>query len=346
MPGYAEMKSARKILFITDTKDLTDKLLLEVVRKQVKGFIRLGCDTQVFSFNHAVDKASPFKRKEIVRFFKSRADELLLEQIKNYVPDIVIVSFAKYLDAETINRAREAAGRVPFIGVDVDLWPQLHKGRIEAASKLDLVLTTYGENGQQFLKEAKVKCIFMPNACDPDIEYRYDVPDKWKSDIIFTGKDQHIHYPTEKVRTQIINELTSMSGCAVYGCLGRPQIFGMDYYYAISGAKTGLSINAVNDIQLYHSDRLTHYLSCGTFVLAKNVPDSDLLFKDRIHLRYFETAEEFFELADWYLKHDDERTKIANAGMEYVHREFNCQKIAGYILDCIDKGFYRAPWMP
>lgn len=36
--------------------------------------------------------------------------------------------------------------------------------------------------------------------------------------------------------------------------------------------------------------------------------------------------------------------KIANAGMEYVQREFNCKKIAGYMLDVIEKGFYKAPW--
>jgi len=339
------MKNPRKILFVTDTKDLTGKLLMECQRKYLKGFIRLGCDCQFFSFNHAADNVSPVKRKELVRFFKGRIDDLLVKQIKNYLPDIVLVSFAKYLDAETISIARKAAGAVPFIGIDVDIWPELHKGRIEAASKLDLVLTTYGENGQQFLKKANVKCIFMPNACDPDIESRCDVPSKWKSDIIFTGKDQHIHYPTEQVRTEIINRLASMDNCAIYGCLGRPQIFGMDYYFAISGAKTALSINAANDIQLYHSDRLTHYLSCGTFVLAKSVPDSNRLFRDGEHLRYFETAEEFFKLLDWYLKHDDERLKIANAGMEYIHSEFNCTKIAGYILDCIDKGRYSAPWM-
>ena len=78
--------------------------------------------------------------------------------------------------------------------------------------------------------------------------------------------------------------------------------------------------------------------------LAKRVPDSDLLFKDKLHLRYFETAEEFFELADWYLKHEDERKKIADAGMKWTHEQFNCVKIAGYILDLIEKGAYKAPW--
>ncbi len=73
--------------------------------------------------------------------------------------------------------------------------------------------------------------------------------------------------------------------------------------------------------------------------------DSDLFFKDRLHLRYFDAADEFFELADWFLKHEEERRKIADTGMNWVHKQFNCVKIAGYILELIEKGTYLAPWM-
>jgi len=135
-----------------------------------------------------------------------------------------------------------------------------------------------------------------------------------------------------------------MKNCAVYGCCNRPFISGINYLYAISGAKIGLSINAANDVSLYHSNRLVQYLSCGTFGLAKKVPDSDLLFKDSVHLRYFDTADEFFELADWYLKHHEERQRIALAGMQHAHSEFNCVRIAQCVLDLIEKGSYNAPW--
>jgi spore maturation protein CgeB len=79
-------------------------------------------------------------------------------------------------------------------------------------------------------------------------------------------------------------------------------------------------------------------------VLAKRVPDSDLLFEDGVHLKYFDTINEFFELADWYLKHQQEREKIAKAGMQKAHADFNCQKIAQYMLDLIETGTYNAPW--
>ena len=55
-------------------------------------------------------------------------------------------------------------------------------------------------------------------------------------------------------------------------------------------------------------------------------------------------AIEFFELADWYLQHEQEREKIAAAGMERAHSEFNCKRIAKCMLDLIETGKYSAPW--
>jgi spore maturation protein CgeB len=239
---------------------------------------------------------------------------------------------------------REAAAHAFFLGLDVDLWPDLHRNRIEAAKELDVVLTTYDGLGTSAYRQAGVRCVFLPNLCDPDIEHRYDVAKQWKSDIIFTGRVRHKNYPTEEWRAELVSRIAQRANCAVYGSCGRPFLGGLEYFYAISGARIGLSINAANDIRLYHSDRFTHYLACGTLVLAKRVPDSELLFEEGKHLRYFDTREEFVELVDWYLAHEEERARIADAGMRRAHAEFNCEKIAQYMLDVVKTGTYRAPW--
>jgi hypothetical protein len=340
------MSKAKRIFFVADTKGLTDRLLLVGLRKQVKGFIRLGHDIQVFSYNNAVLKTTPVRNNRLIdRLYKHRVDDLLVRQIKNYSPDIVFITFAKYLDAQTIKHIREAAPGATLVGLDVDLWPELHDSRVETAAEVDLVFTTYAGEGQQAFKNRGVHCIFMPNMCDPDIERRYEVSDIWKSDILFTGKLRHKNYPTEELRAELISRLSTMKNCTLYGCFGRDFIGGIQYYYAISGARIAMSINAVNNIRLYHSDRLSQYIACGTFVLAKMVPDSNLLFRDGEHLRYFETIEEFFDLAQWYLEHEQERLKIANAGMEWIHQEFNCEKICQYTLEAIENRTYKAPWM-
>jgi len=316
--------------------------------KLAKGFIRLGHDVRFFSYYETALGLSPIKNRVFARLFcKNKVDKLLTRAIVNYRPDIIFMSFVRLLDAETVERMREAAPKAVFIGLDGDPWPELHPGRIETAKKLDILIAANDGQFLQTYRDAGVpKCFFMPFPCDPDIDHRYDVEDKWKTDILWTGLIRHDpkRYPAEELRYELVSRLSQMPGCAVYGCCGRPHIGGMNYYYAISGARIGLSINADNNVRLYHSSRPTHYLSCGTFVLAKRVPDTDLLFKDGVHLRYFDTVDEFFELADWYLKHEDERKKIADAGMKWAHQQFNCVKIASLILDLVEKGSYDAPW--
>jgi len=316
--------------------------------KFAKGFIRLGHDVRHFSYFEMALGLSPVKNRTFARLFsKNKTDEMLIKTIKNYKPDIIFISFVRIFDARTIEQMRQAAPKAAFIGFDADAWPQLRVGRIDIAKKFDILMATNDGLYLQTYRDAGVsKCVFLPNCCDPDIDRRYEVEDKWKKDILWTGLILHDskRYPGEDLRYKLVSRIAEMPNCAVYGCCGKPKIGGFDYLYAISGARIGLSINGDNNVRMYHSNRLTHYLACGAFVLAKKVPDSDLLFKDKLHLRYFDTAEEFFELADWYLKHEDERKKIADAGMKWTHEQFNCVKIAGYILDLVEKGKYSAPW--
>lgn len=324
------------------------KMFLDQTIKLGKGFIRLGHDVRYFSYPNALKELSRFKSRSLGAFFyKDRVDDLLATQIKNYRPDIIYLNFVRVLDAQTIDKMRQAAPNAVLICWDGDLWPVLRRNRIEAAKKLDILMATNDGSFLQSYKDAKVpKCVFLPNSCDPDIDHRYQVGSEWNTDILWTGliREDPKRYPGEDLRYELVSRLAWMTNCAVYGCCGRPNIGGMDYLYAISGARIGLSINGDNNVRLYHSDRLTHYLSCGTFVLAKRVPDSDLLFKDGLHLRYFDTADEFFELAKWYIEHEAERKKIADAGMKWTHEQYNPVKMAGYILDLIEKGAYSASW--
>jgi spore maturation protein CgeB len=340
------MSQAKRIFIVSETKDYTNKLFIGDIRKRMKGFIRLGHDVQVFGYNAALAQESIFKSRTLSKWlYKQKVDELLQEQLRFYCPDIVYVGFCKYLNDQTIRMMREAAPQAFFLGYDVDIYPELHQGRIEAATKLDLVLTTYTGKGWDSYRSAGVTCVFMPNICDPDIEYRYPVADEWKSDILFIGKFKHKHYPTDDLRARLLMELSRRKDFTCYGCFGKPPVWGTDLYRAISGARLALSINADNDIRFYHSDRLTLSLSCGSCVLAKKVPDTELLFRDKEHVLYFDTVEEFFDLVQWYQNHEKERSLIADKGMEYAHHEFNCEKIAQYTLEAIQTGTYHAHWM-
>ena len=340
------MGKAKRIFIVADVGSKSVKMFLNQMPKLSKGFVRLGHDVRIFSYCDVLRQVSPFKSRTITRrFYKSKVDSQLAEQIKNYRPDIVYVSFARVLDAETVEIMRGAAPGAVFIGGDGDPWPKLQPGRIETARKLDILMATNdGQYLQDYRDSGVCHCVFMPNMCDPDTDYRYKVGSEWRSDILWTGKAKHHADSSETLREDILSRLIGRDGVSIYGCMGRPQIGGTEYFYAISGARIGVSINAANSIRLYHSDRITNYLACGTFVLSKRVPDTDMLFKDGVHLRYFDGVDDFFELVERYLGDEKERMGIAAAGMKWVHEEFNSVKIAGYILELIEKGSYAAPW--
>jgi spore maturation protein CgeB len=343
------MGRAKRIFVIADFKDESPKSIRIQPRMWIKGLLRLGCDVHHFSYRNILKQFNPFSgkhfRRFMPRFARRTADEILVEQIRAYNPDIVLVLSMKYLTAETVSAARDAAPGAVFVGRDEDPFPDRNPARIAIARQTDIITTTSGGRFLKVYKDAGVPCCaFMPNMCDPDIQYRYNVDDRWSTDIVFTGKVEHTRLDRNDERYNLVHRLSRMPNSRVYGAFGTPRVEGVDYFYAICGSKIGLAINIANDVRLYHSDRFINYLSCGTFVLAKKVPDSDLLFEDCVHTRYFDSADEFFELAQWYLHHDQEREKIAGAGRKRAHTEFNCEKIVQYVLDLIGTGTYDAPW--
>ena len=339
----------KRIFVIAGFKDESPKSIRIQPRMWIKGLLRLGHDVQRFSYRNILTQFNPFSgkhfRRFMPRFARKTAENILAKQIELYHPDILLVLGMKYINPDTIRTARNVAPKAVFIERDEDPFPEKNPARLAIAKEVDMVINTSAGRFLKTYKDAGVPlCAFIPNICDPDIQHKYEVQDGWKTDIIFTGRAEHTRLERNNERYNLIYRLSKMSNARLYGCFGNPEVDGIDLFYAINGAKIGLSINTANDVRLYHSDRLINYISCGTFVLAKMVPDSGLLFEDSVHLKYFETVDEFFELADWYLKHDREREKIAKAEMQKAHIDFNCEKIARYMLELIETGNCNAPW--
>ncbi|HEX41614.1 MAG TPA: hypothetical protein ENN81_06080 [Phycisphaerales bacterium] len=327
-------------------KDDSPKAIRFQPRMWFKGLLRLGHDVQRFSYGDVLRQVSPFPSKRFAETFaRKTTDRLLCEQIENYGPDVVFVYSMKTLDARAVSLMRQAAPKAVFVGRDEDPFPEANRPRLAIAAQLDVVVNTSAGRFLQTYKDAGVKCCaFLPDLCDPDIQYRYEVDARWRCDLIFTGKPEHTRLDRNNERYNLVKAISEYPGARVYGAFGIPRVEGIDYFRAISGARIGVNINAANDVRLYHSDRLMNYVACGAFTLARRVPEADLLFEDGVHVKYFDTAEECFELVRWYLAHEGPREQIAAAGMARAHAEFNCRRQAARMMDILDKGRYDAPY--
>jgi hypothetical protein len=81
------MVQAKRIFIVSDISHKPIKMFLNQSPKLAKGFMQLGHDARIFSYCNVLAQASPFKSKTITRrLYKSKVDELLAEQIKNYKP--------------------------------------------------------------------------------------------------------------------------------------------------------------------------------------------------------------------------------------------------------------------
>jgi spore maturation protein CgeB len=342
------MKNSKRIFLISDFNLHDPSGIREERRRWIKGLIRQGHDVQIFSYRDVMHSSSLFHKKSLVKLFnKNKTDRLMIEMIKNYDPEVVFILTMKDLNQESINGIKEAAPNAVFVGRDVDWLPDRNKERIEIAKNMDILAVTNAGTWMEFYKSINVPlCAFIPCPCDPDLQRPYEKNTSSPPDIIFLGKHQYRDNIecVDKDRAAILSKLAKMKNARLFDAHGNRKVHGIQAFREISNSKIALSINAVNNVRMYHSDRLVNCISCGTFTLAKRVPDTDLLFKDGVHLKYFNNPEEFFELAEWYLKHDEQRAKIAHAGMEHAHKEFNCTKLAGYVMDLVETGDYDAPW--
>ena len=68
--------------------------------------------------------------------------------------------------------------------------------------------------------------------------------------------------------------------------------------------------------------RIVDILGCGGFMLSTHQAELDDFFFDG-EVVYYETTEEAVELMDYYLAHDDEREKVASAGLRRVKEDFS-----------------------
>ncbi len=340
-------KDKYKIVLLANMREDSTHGMQLVSRKLNKGFIRNGHDVLIFSYLLHMKALSTLLGKVWnKKFLRSKTDKLCCKILSSYQPDLVIFQGYRLISQNTIAMLKQALPNSFFAGFYNDQLEDMADDFIATNKLMDMFMTTgAGEPLAQIAeKSGNIPSAFMPNPCDPDIERPYPDSHMPQTEILFTGKFSHKDYSHDGKREPLLKLLTNEYGLMNYGNGINPSVWGMDYYSAISNTKIALSININNNFPLYHSDRLINYLSCGAFTVASYVPKSELLFEDHKHLRYFHSNDECVELIKYYLKNENERKKISETGMDYVHKTFNCQRIARDMIDFLTTGTYDAPW--
>lgn len=128
-----------------------------------------------------------------------------------------------------------------------------------------------------------------------------------------------------------------------FGISPQPGMYqGLLYYHhtpwVFSAAKINVSLQSVED-QI--SSRTYDILASGGFLLTADTPGVRNKLEPGIHCEVSASPKETLEKVAYYLEHDDERLRIAKAGLQYAREKASYQKNLDEIWPSIEAAFNK-----
>jgi len=169
---------------------------------------------------------------------------------------------------------------------------------------------------------------------------------KWgetsNNDVVFMGNDYGSQFPLGQLRRELVTTLQRIGG-KVYGnysgAVESIQADPKDPFpnqsresKIYSEAAIAISMSHYT-VERYTSDRLFRCMGSHCFTLAHHYPGIEEDFEIGVHLDTFNTLPEMEEKIRYWLEHPEEREKIAKAGYEHVHENFDYRSMVGRILE-------------
>lgn len=317
----------------------------DVGRKLVNGFTRLGHNVYAFSDRDTARAESILGSRKLG---VKQCNKAFLESCTQLQPDLILLGHADIISHESLAAARKMLPDVKIAQFNVDIVFLPHNVQM-IQSKLDVVDSTFVTTGGAVLKRfssSNGHACYMPNPIDPSVEWprcfeRDDQPHDvfWamRAGKVIRKGDRRVEYP-------LFLQQSGKVKIDYHGMNGKAGLFGAAYYQRIAQAKMGLNISSVDtrdsdqrasdeELYLYSSDRLSHYMGSGLLTFATRDHKLEDLFDEDKELIFISSAEELLDKVLYYKQHDDARKQIARAGWEKSHQQFNATLVAQYILD-------------
>lgn len=267
--------------------------------------------------------------------------------------EIVWIGKAERITAETICKLKQMLPNAIFVKWAADMRDEPPAFDIRHCSQVDWFFGTFGGD---YLKK-----FLLPNMkgvgsiftfVDSQFYAPMEVDPDYVSDILWTGRKSTGDNPLRNETIEFINkkmlEQTVMFSQSqtlkinMFGHDGKTWIQD-DYVKYINGARVGVSVNSYKR-RLYTSDRLSNFMSCGTFLLSERIDGFENFLFEGTHLDYFDTPEEMYEKAQYYLTDSVKRNKIAAMGRDRIVNYYSSQKLVHYLLNLMKYGDKCRSW--
>jgi len=317
----------------------------DVGRKLNNGLIRNGHNVYFLS-DRDTSRASNILHSRKLGI--KACNKIFLEICNNFKPEFILLGHADIIKPESLEQARLLVPEVRIAQFNVD--PIFRECNIKnIKSKLAFVdatfITTAGEALRRF-SSSHGTVTYMPNPIDSSIECEksHERSDQ-ENDIFWALRALKGSFPgDERIDIPLFLEAAGDIKISYHGMNEKPMLFGADYYNMINNTKMGLNISVVRtagntpiasneEIYLYSSDRISHYMGAGLLTFTTRNNSLDELFEEDKEIIFFSDKDELIDKIRYYKKHDTKRKEIARAGWKKSHENYNEQLIARYIIE-------------
>jgi hypothetical protein len=275
-----------------------------------------------------------FDYRKLSAFFgKELMNDTLYRVALLFRPDLIHLGKSETIQGETIRKIKEKIHTcvVHFYG---DYRPEPQPWVLDIGREADITLLYHKDPElTKAHSDAGVKNIgFWWVGVDPDTMYPRLMPKLY--DVVFMANNSMETKNNTGRHTEGRREL--VTSIANQGIDIHLFGYGWDYFekkrhvhvhsfvdehkfaQACSSAKITLGYNT-NDVHMYTSwRRPLNSMCCGSFHLTHYFPGLEDIFKNGKHLVWFDSIPEAVELVKFYLVHEEEREKIAKAGLKEV----------------------------
>lgn len=189
--------------------------------------------------------------------------------------------------------------------------------RLEMAKKSDFAFCAQKQAVFDMKRDGVQNPIWLPHAVEPLAYPKGELVTK-KYDLCFVGHVSSMN------RVEALDRIFREFPNFFYG-----QRLFEEAAKKYSESKIVFNIAMKEDTNM----RCFEALATGSFLLTDWVPYIDELFEDGKHLVLYRDLDEAVDKAKYYLRHEEERQKIAQAGYEHVMANHTIQHRVNVILD-------------
>ena len=229
-------------------------------------------------------------------------------------------------------------GHKIYVASDTHITEEGKKYRFEMASKFDFVFFNQKRAAEEWNKWAeqfpsRSMSFWLPHAVEPQAYPRFEIIKKY--DVCFIGHYQDTKNYNGFTRVDMLDRAFKEFPNFYFGTRngdGETNMFE-DASRKFSMSKIILNVSITDDINM----RVFEAMASGSMLLTNYVPTLGEIFEDGKHLVMYKTLDELAEKGKYYLKHEEEREKIAKAGMEEVLKNHKYSNRIDNILEVVNR---------